>query len=380
MNAQIVNLFDGCLVFLITTLLIFLIIKYSSKIGMLDIPNDRSSHVAPIPRGAGVAMFIAYMSVLMLFNFPVVAENIGFFLALFLVFIIGVLDDYKDTSPKVKFLFIIFSTILIFFINDLKIDTLGIWFGYEISLPLWLSLFITIFAVVGFTNALNLIDGLDGLSGMVSLVIFASLFYIGVEYNDQFLQIVSFLMIISIVSFLIFNWHPAKIFMGDSGSLVFGFAIAALSIRAIEYVSVTSILFLTALPVVDTILVMTRRIQRGQSPFLPDKTHIHHKLVLWRGSVDGTVLILVLIQVAFSIMGILLQHQNDAINFLLYIIMLFLFALFLDEKKREGREKLFVTRKRKEFIAFVQQKFSYKQAFMILVVLIVAILSAKIIL
>ncbi len=335
MNAQMIGLFDGFLVFLITILLIFLIIKYSSKIGMLDIPNDRSSHIAPIPRGAGVAMFISYMSVLILFHFPLIAENIGFFLALFLIFITGVLDDYKDVSPKIKFLFIILATLLIFFVNDFKIDTLGIWFGYEVALPIWLALPITIFAVVGFTNALNLIDGLDGLSGMVSLVIFVSLFYIGIEHDDQFLQSISLLMIVSIIAFLIFNWHPAKIFMGDSGSLVFGFTIAALSIKAIDYVSVTSILFLTALPIIDTILVMTRRIQRGKSPFLPDKTHIHHKLVLWRGSVDGTVLILVLIQTAFSITGILLQYQSDGINLLLYIIMLFLFALFFYERKRE---------------------------------------------
>ncbi len=372
------DLIDGILIILLTILLVSLVIKFSSKIGLLDIPNDRSSHVAPTPRGAGVAMFFSYMIVLILFHNSFVYEYIGFFLALFLIFVVGVYDDNKGVEPKIKFIAIIAATLLIFFINDFKIDTLGTWFGYEISLPWFFALIITIVAVVGFTNALNLLDGLDGLAGGVSLVIFLSFAYIGYVYEDNFIITVSLFMIFSLVGFLFFNWNPAAVFMGDSGSLVLGFVIAIVAIKSIVYVSVTSVLLLAALPIIDTLVVMTRRIQRNLSPFNPDKTHIHHKVLTWRGSVDHSVMILVVIQIFFSFLGLLFRERGDESIFFLFALLLYLFFKALDER-RLLRDKLYITKMKKKVVCYIEDVLSEKMAIKILYGLIIFFLIAKIV-
>ncbi len=371
------SLIDGLLILLLTMLLISMVIKFSSKMGMLDIPNDRSSHVDPTPRGAGVAMFFAYMSILCLFHLDFIYEYIGFFIALTLIFAVGVYDDNKGVSPKLKFIVIIAATLLIFFINDFQISTVGTWFGYETKLPWIIALLLTIFAIVGFTNALNLLDGLDGLAGSISLVIFASFAYIGYVYADNFIITISLIMIFALIGFLFFNWNPASIFMGDSGSLVFGFAIAVVAIKAIEHVSVTSILLLASMPIVDTLVVMTRRMQRGLSPFNPDKTHIHHKMLTWRGSVDHSVLILVVIQIVFSFIGLLLREHGDESSFFLVVLMLYLFFNFLDERKLV-RDKLSITKMKKKMALVIKEDITHKKAVMILGAIIVILLALRV--
>jgi len=368
---------DGILILLLTMLLISVVIKFSSKIGMLDIPNDRSSHVNPTPRGAGVAMFFSYIPILVLFHWGFISENIGFFLALTLIFAIGVYDDNKGVSPKLKFIVIIAATLLIFFINDFKIDTLGNWFGLEIPLPWIIALIVTIFAIVGFTNALNLLDGLDGLAGSISLVIFTAFAYIGYIYSDNFIATISLIMIFTLIGFLFFNWSPASIFMGDSGSLVLGFAIAVVAIKAIEHINVVSVLLLTALPIVDTLVVMTRRMQRGLSPFNPDKTHIHHKMLTWRGSVDHSVFILVTIQIFFSFIGVLFREFGDESSFFLVLIMLYLFFSLLDERKLV-RDKLRITKIKKKMALIIKEDITHKKAVMILGAVIVLFLALRV--
>jgi len=367
---------DGILVFLLTILFTQLIQKNASKIGMLDIPNNRSSHTAPTPRGAGIGMFLAYFLVLSFFHTAFVLEYSGFFIAITLIFLLGVYDDAKDTSPKLKLLIIGMATTLIFFVDGFEINTLGHWFGVEVTLPYIVALFVTLFAVAGFTNALNLVDGLDGLAGSLSLVILASLYYIGYAYNDQFIMIVSFFVMVSLLGFLLFNWYPASIFMGDSGSLVLGFIISVLSIKTINYVSDTAILFLAAVPIIDTIIVMTRRMQRGFSPFAPDKSHFHHKILMLRGSVDASVHILVALQVILSVIGLLLRDKSDAINLVLFMIILFVFFQALDDRK-EHRNLLFISKSKVQLTELIQ-KITYNKTILITTFLFFIAVGCKI--
>jgi len=367
---------DGILVFLLTILFTQLIQKNASKIGMLDIPNNRSSHTAPTPRGAGIGMFLAYFLVLSFFHTAFVLEYSGFFIAITLIFLLGAYDDAKDTSPKLKLLIIGMATTLIFFVDGFEINTLGHWFGVEVTLPYIVALFVTLFAVAGFTNALNLVDGLDGLAGSLSLVILASLYYIGYAYNDQFIMIVSFFVMVSLLGFLLFNWYPASIFMGDSGSLVLGFIISVLSIKTINYVSDTAILFLAAVPIIDTIIVMTRRMQRGFSPFAPDKSHFHHKILMLRGSVDASVHILVALQVILSVIGLLLRDKSDAINLVLFMIILFVFFQALDDRK-EHRNLLFISKSKVQLTELIQ-KITYNKTILITTFLFFIAVGCKI--
>ena len=373
---MVVDGIEIALTFLISLLFTYTITKISEQMGMVDIPNERSSHINPIPRGAGVGIFLAFLIVLLLYHMPFVLLHKGFMLGALVVFLTGVYDDNRGVKPKVKFIAITVATLLICFLDDMKIDTLGIWFGYDVKLPVFIAVPVTIVAVVGFTNAMNLIDGLDGLSGSVAIVIFSAFYYIGLTYQDTFIMTVSVLMIAAIIAFLFFNWHPAMIFMGDSGSLVLGFIIAVIAIKSISYISVTSVLFLTAIPIIDTITVMVRRLQRGLSPFNPDKTHLHHKVLRWKGGVDNAVLMIVLIQFVFSIMGLALRRQPDNIVFFIFVIILILAFAFLDERA-VARERTIITRIRKRGIQIKKKYLNKNMIFSALILSIVILLIIK---
>ena len=159
--------------FVFSYFFIKLIIMNASKLGLTDTPNERSSHTRITPRGGGIGFGFAFFVSIILFNFTLFIENWIVFLAIFLVFLVGILDDHKDTSPKQKILVIFFSSLLLYF-NDIQVESLGFFFGYDIPLG-YIAFPFTLLFLVGFTNALNLIDGLDGLSTSISLVILSTL-------------------------------------------------------------------------------------------------------------------------------------------------------------------------------------------------------------
>ena len=346
---------DVIFAFFFSLLLNALFIKYAFNIGMVDEPNHRSSHTIPVARGAGIAIFLSFIITVMLFHFDIITKNSGFFLGITIVFLAGVIDDKIEINPKTKFAFLIIATLLIYYLDDIKITYIGTYFGYTAYLYWWMVLPFTVFAVVGYTNALNLVDGLDGLAGLISLIIFISYFYIGYIHFDQFMIVVSLFMSVALIGFLFFNWNPAKVFMGDSGSLVLGFAIAAVSIKATQYISVTSVLFLTAIPIIDTLTVMIRRLQRGISPLNADKNHMHHRIKNWKDYVDYTVLMLGMIQLCFSLIGVRLHEQHDTMNLIIFIVMFFLFFNFLDPRNKR-RQRLTVTEIRLKFLKFMEEK------------------------
>ena len=362
-------LLDGIIAFFLCILLVKIIKKNATRFGLIDIPNDRSSHNTPTPRGAGIAIFSSFFITVILFHFDFFTHYLAFFAALFLIFILGIYDDVKNTSARFKLLVISLASAIIFILNGFAIETLGNWFGYDLTLPYYISMLFTIFAVVGFTNALNLIDGLDGLAGSLSFIIIASLFYIGYIYHDQFMILVSFITLMVLLSFLIFNWYPASIFMGDSGSLTLGFIIAVLAIRATTYVSDTAILFIAAIPIIDTVIVMTRRIQRGVSPFSPDKTHIHHRIVNIKKSIDGSVHIIIALQIILSSIGLLLRDKSDFINLVLFLIILFVFFQVLDSRE-EQRDSLFVSKLKLLYIEKFRKRFHCETAYPVIIILV----------
>ena len=242
---------DFLVIFLLSFLFIFIVKKYASDLGLIDIPNARSTHSDHTPRGAGIGFFFAVALVLPCFHFELLFSYLWTLVAIFLIFLIGVLDDHHDTSKNTKFIIIILSTVFLSF-DDILITDIGTFFGMHLSLG-WFALPFTIFAVVGFTNALNLIDGLDGLSASISIIILATLYTIGYQHDDLFMQIISGAFIVGLLAFLFYNWYPASIFMGDSGSLTVGFIIALLAVKSLAYIPAVSVLFVAAIPIIDTI-------------------------------------------------------------------------------------------------------------------------------
>jgi UDP-GlcNAc:undecaprenyl-phosphate GlcNAc-1-phosphate transferase len=198
------------------------------------------------------------------------------------------------------------------------------------------------FAVAGFTNALNLSDGLDGLAGSLSVVILLALCYIGFTNNDMFMVSLSLSFIASILAFLWFNWHPAKIFMGDSGSLTLGAVISVLSIKALDYIPHAPILFITAIPILDTLIVMIRRKRSGKSVFSPDQTHLHHALLkFFSGDVKKAVILIILMQLFYSWLGldfIDYDYQQRYI-IMIFVLILVIFYIILNGMLQQQKKK-----------------------------------------
>jgi len=341
--------------FIITCIFIKMIIKYALTLGLTDVPNGRSSHTKITPRGAGIGFGLAFFLTILLFNFTLFIENWFIFLALSLVFIIGILDDYKDTTPKQKLFVISIASIILYF-DGISVDNLGSFFGYEIPLG-FVSFPLSLLFLVGFTNALNLIDGLDGLSTSISIVILSTFLYIGYIHQNDLIVTICSVTIVSLIAFLFFNWNPASIFMGDSGSLFLGFIITTVALLSLPYLHPVTILYILSIPIIDICVVTFRRIKRKKSPFSADNTHIHHILLkFFQKRVKKTVFFLTLAQSLFSLSGLMLALHSKEIGegigstvlLLLFIGIIVTSYIVLTGIKRRQRliEKL-VIRKRK---------------------------------
>ena len=341
--------------FLITWIFIKLIIKNALYLGLTDIPNERSSHTKITPRGAGIGFGFSFFISILIFEFSLFLEYWIVFLAIFMVFLVGILDDHKDASPRAKF-YVIFLATFLLFLDDISIYSLGVFLGFDLKLS-YLALPFTMFALAGFTNALNLIDGLDGLAGTISLVILSTFLYIGYINNDNLIVTLCLFSMTSVLAFLIFNWNPARIFMGDSGSLFLGFIISIVAVLSLKYIHPISVFYLTALPIIDTVVVMLRRIRKKISPFSPDKTHIHHILLgFFSKKVKTTVIFLILMQCLFSIAGLMMANSSNKLTlgsysffaFIAFIFIITLFYMVLTGMKRRQKliEKLSFRKKR----------------------------------
>lgn len=318
---------------ILSYLLIRLVIKFTNNLSLLDIPNERSSHYTTIPSGAGIGFIGAIFSSTFIFEWSLLSNYWYIFLSIFLVFVVGVTDDRYEVSAKCKFLTICVSVSFLWYMG-VSINSIGNWDGYEIQLVEWIALPFTMFALAGFTNALNLIDGIDGLSGCISIVILICFYLVGVDNNNELMVALSSFSIASLVAFVYLNWYPAKVFMGDSGSLTLGFIISLLGILSIEYIHPIVILYFTSIPILDTCRIMVQRTLKGVSPFRPDKNHIHHILVdFFDGNVKQTVVFLTVIQLVFSGIGFMLLNaiNNDnsgVIAPIAFVIFLLIFVFF----------------------------------------------------
>ena len=313
------------------TVMLLIFFKYTAlKFGLIDVPNERSVHQKAIPRGAGIAFISSALLLFTLNHFSLVLHYKWTIVAIFFIFMIGILDDHRDTSPKTKFFVIIVSTILLSF-DGILIDDVGIFFGTHIILG-WLALPFTIFAVTGFTNAMNLVDGLDGLAGTLAVIILGIYAMIGYQYHDPFILWFSLFFIVALLAFLLFNWHPASVFMGDSGSLTMGFIISVIAIKSLSYLPTVSVLFIAALPILDTLVVMIRRKRSGKSVLTPDRLHMHHLMwAFFSKNTRVTVIILGGIQLIYSLIGMNLNKQIDeGILLLLFLVNVVVMYLLLN--------------------------------------------------
>jgi len=253
----------------------------ATKIGLLDHPNSRKVHLTPKPLVGGIGIAIG-LSISTLLVFPYLNLR-GFYTGAILLVLIGFLDDFSEVNHRLKFVLQVFAALCIVFIGKTVLSSFGdlLAFG-NITLGV-LSIPLTIFCTVGVINAVNMIDGLDGLAGgvsLISLMAFSVLSYINNQIELVFLSVA---LIGAVIAFLKYNWHPARLFMGDAGSIFLGFSLAFLSIaitqKADGIVPPVAPLLILAVPITDTVTIMMKRLLNRKNPFKADRYHLHHILV-----------------------------------------------------------------------------------------------------
>jgi len=272
----------GLIAFMVSYILTPYMARVGKKQNMVDIPGHRKIHEEAIPNLGGVVIFFGFLLSL-LFVVQIEGQIKTLLIGGVIILLLGVVDDIVDLSPKHKFIIqmvpalivIIYNSDLInsFIVNQLKIfDLLG-----------YLLYPILIFWIVGVTNSINLIDGLDGLACGISLIALVAFLILGLRQNLEALSLISIALAASMLAFLKFNFHPAKIFLGDSGSTFAGFMLA--SIGALWVLNSGNAFFILipiiilALPIFDTLFAIWRR-YRGHYPiFRADKGHLHHRLL-----------------------------------------------------------------------------------------------------
>ncbi len=313
--------------FLSSFILTFLAKKIAYHIGAMDMPSARKIHQKPMPRCGGLAIFGAFLVGYIFYGVPsnqMLSILIGSFLMVFL----GFIDDIKPLRARDKFLGqIIASAIVVFYGGNFfsEISLLGLHFYF----PLIINKLISVFFIVAISNAINLIDGLDGLAAGISAINFTTIAIIALILNKfgGLDIILSLIMLGSTLGFLVHNFPPAKIFMGDSGSLFLGFMIAVISLLGFKMTTLTSLvvpILILAIPIFDTILAIFRRILKGESISTPDKEHFHHQLLKMKFGPRLSIIIIYCINILFSIVSIFYVIGDNKLAISLYIILMVL--------------------------------------------------------
>jgi len=292
-----------------TSLSIRLLRPIALKIDLVDRPSDRKKHQGLTPLIGGMAMFIGIVSSIFISSVdPTIAFHMVF--VSMLIVIIGVLDDYQDMPVKSRFFFQITSILIMVFFAGVELKSLGNLVGNgDVLLGPWSTIF-TVFAVIGTINALNMMDGIDGLAGGQSLVTFSSIAYLAYSAGNTNSTTIALLFCAVLIVFLRNNisTHCKKIFMGDGGSMFLGLMIAWLLVDLSQgddrIYSPVTVLWLFAVPILDTITTILRRFIKGKSPFKPDRNHVHHIIMKFGYTSKQTLLIIIVISIIFAIIGI----------------------------------------------------------------------------
>ena len=272
-----------------------------------------------MPRLGGLSIFFGFLLGYMLFGEQSIVMN-SILIASFVVILIGVFDDIKPLKASVKFIGqLVAACIIVFYGNIILRDVSA--FGIYIDFGL-LSIPFTIFFILGCINCMNLIDGLDGLAAGISSIYFATIGIIAIMQGKFGLDfLLTFIMLGSTLGFLVHNFNPATIFMGDSGSMFLGLIISVIALLGFKNVTMTSLiipLLLLAIPILDTIFAIIRRTLKGEKISTPDKYHIHHQLLKRNLSQRQTVLAIYVINILFAIASIVYVLKDAKLGYIIY--------------------------------------------------------------
>lgn len=310
----------------VTMTLIPPLMRVAGALHVLDEPGERKQHTGAVPCVGGLAMGVGAFLPLLLW-LPMDRLLVAYLVAAVLMIGLGVWDDRVSLSPGVKFAGQLIAVLIVVFAGGVTIGSVTL--TERITIPDFVALPLSIFFLLGVTNAINLADGLDGLAGGTTLLACCALAALGLAIGVPFVTTVALVVVGSILGFLRFNTYPARVFMGDGGSQFLGFTAGVLAIVLTQYegapLSAALPLLILGLPILDTLTVMLMRIRRGQSPFKADRTHIHHKLLALGFDHLEAVVVIYCLQACLFIAAWFLRFESD----LLILAAFAVFAAFM---------------------------------------------------
>lgn len=332
--------------FLTTIILVPLIKKIATHVGAIDYPNERRINKVPMPTMGGLAIFFSFMLGYMLYARSS-TEMLSILMGSFIVIFMGLLDDIKPLGAKIQLAAQLVASCIIVFYGGITIDELSI-LGHTFTFLAPWNYLITIFLMITIINTINLSDGLDGLCSGISSIYFLTIAIIAFILNqlgglDVTLALI---MLGATLGFLVYNFPPAKIYLGDTGSNFLGFMIVVIALLGFKTAAFTSLiipLVILATPFIDVAFSVIRRILKKQNPFThPDKQHLHHQLLKMKFSTRTSLLIIYFMNILFAGTSILYALGETKYSIIIYVGMMLLF-LFIVLKtdilfKREGKK------------------------------------------
>ncbi|WP_010098561.1 MraY family glycosyltransferase [Ornithinibacillus scapharcae] len=346
-----------------TLLLVYPIKKLAVKWGIIDLPNHRKVHKKPTPRLGGLAIFLGTMLGL-LYLWPVSYEYFPqIIIGAFIIVATGMIDDKFAIRPLYKLVGQIIPAVILI-TSGLIIERITLPFFGIVELAGPFSVILTLLWIVGITNAINLIDGLDGLASGVSTIALISILIMAILGQEVLVVYLAIALIGSNLGFLFHNFHPAKIYMGDTGSLFLGYMISVISILGL-FKNVTLLSFIIpviilAVPIFDTLFAMLRRFINGEKIMNPDKKHIHHQLLAAGFSHRTTVLIIYGFSAVFGVLAITFSNASLGISLLVAFVIWFLLHIFAELVGLVGKGRRPVLRTMKRLVS--ERKKQQKQS------------------
>jgi UDP-GlcNAc:undecaprenyl-phosphate GlcNAc-1-phosphate transferase len=337
--ALVIFLSAACLALAITPL----VVRWAAGRGICDYPSSRRVHADCIPRAGGIAIFLAFVFSY-LGSFFLISDDLSdvihyreqvfFLLGACCIFALGLWDDIRSLAPWIKFAGQIAVGLLVWF-GGIDVELLSVTLHRGVVLPGWLSLVVTVFWVVLLINAINLIDGLDGLAAGICLFVSITLLSLCFSTGKPMLVIGFSALAGACLGFLRYNFNPAIVFMGDCGSYLLGYLLAALTIQGAmkSHAALALLVPVIALgvPLLDTLLAPVRRFVLGKDMFRPDQSHIHHILLKLGYSQRRVVMIIYAITVFLGMVALAFVFAKDQLS--AYLLVLPGILIFFSVKK-----------------------------------------------
>lgn len=317
--------------FICSILITPLVKKLAFKIGATDNPNHRKVHAKVMPRLGGLAIYISFIIGVLIMR-PEAPFATAIILGSLIIVVTGVLDDMMELSAKIKLLGQLSAAAIVVIWGGVQVQLINLPFGGELEFG-YLSIPLTIVWIVGITNAINLIDGLDGLAAGVSSIALITISGMAIIMGNVYVMTIGSIMLASTLGFLIYNFHPAKIFMGDTGALFLGYMISVLSLLGFKNVTLVSFIvpvIILGVPISDTFFAIIRRIVHKQPLSAPDKSHLHHCLLRMGYSHRQTVIMIYAMAAFFGLSAVIFSQAKLWGGFLLVIVLVLLIELFAE--------------------------------------------------